>query len=372
MMKHKSTFTGVWLGLSLATLCCGAARAAETDNSAAELKTGDTYYQSQNYAQAMQWYQKAADLGNADAMCDIGILYQNGLGVEQNYATALAWFRKAVDKGSNKATYYLSGIHSLMDIHKAQSLQQLQKTADSGDVDAMCEMGLFYEEEGIDQDYSKALPWFLKAANLGNIDAMRAVADIYLHGKYRVDANRSLALQWYSKAADLGDAPSMRGMGDIFCMREGGKQDFAQAMQWYRKAAAKGDTEAMRDIAVLYEGSDGVKEDFAQTLQWYQKAADAGDGEAMYQLGHLSEPNYAMAMDWYLKGADRGNANAMYAIGCMYLYGKGVVQSDDTAMDWLLKADDAGSVGAEISIDIFLKDKGHQWKGRWIPPLIWN
>jgi hypothetical protein len=35
-----------------------------------------------------------------------------------------------------------------------------------------------------------------------------------------------------------------------------------------------------------------------------------------------------------------------------------------TIMDWLLKAGDAGSVGAEISIVIFLKDKGHQWKGR--------
>lgn len=53
-----------------------------------------------DYALAMEWYEKAADLGNAGAMNNIGCMYIRGYGVEQNYVAALAWFEKAVDLGN--------------------------------------------------------------------------------------------------------------------------------------------------------------------------------------------------------------------------------------------------------------------------------
>ena len=48
-------------------------------------KTGLKYYNgegvSQNYAEALQWYWKAADQGNAKAQLNIGLMYANGQGV---------------------------------------------------------------------------------------------------------------------------------------------------------------------------------------------------------------------------------------------------------------------------------------------------
>jgi TPR repeat protein len=37
----------------------------------------------QDYAEAREWFQKAADAGNANAMNNLGALYQNGQGVAQ-------------------------------------------------------------------------------------------------------------------------------------------------------------------------------------------------------------------------------------------------------------------------------------------------
>jgi TPR repeat protein len=58
---------------------------------------------SQNDAQAVKWYRKAAKQGNADAQYNLGWMYANGLGVEQNDAAAAKWFGKAAEQGDKDA-----------------------------------------------------------------------------------------------------------------------------------------------------------------------------------------------------------------------------------------------------------------------------
>jgi TonB family protein len=43
----------------------------------------------------MAWYRKAADQGNAQADRNIGVLFENGLGVPQDHSQAEEWNRKA-------------------------------------------------------------------------------------------------------------------------------------------------------------------------------------------------------------------------------------------------------------------------------------
>ena len=65
----------------------------------------------EDYVKAREWYEKAADKGDAGAMINLGSLYQNGQGVAlgslyqsgqgvaQDYVKAREWFEKAADKG---------------------------------------------------------------------------------------------------------------------------------------------------------------------------------------------------------------------------------------------------------------------------------
>jgi hypothetical protein len=111
-------------------------------------KLGDLYYDgrgvAQDYGKAREWYQKAADAGNAVAMNKLGDLYYDGRGVAQDYGKAREWYQKAVD---------------------------------AGNTDAMYNLGVLYEYgRGVAQDYGKAREWYQKAADAGNTDAKQALA----------------------------------------------------------------------------------------------------------------------------------------------------------------------------------------------------
>ena len=69
----------------------------------AQYRLGDMYAEGkgveQNDKTAMQWYQRAADHGIADAQYNVGASYAAGLGVAQSDADAAKWFRRAADQG---------------------------------------------------------------------------------------------------------------------------------------------------------------------------------------------------------------------------------------------------------------------------------
>ena len=55
----------------------------------------------QDHKEALKWYQKAAEQGNASAQGNLGDMYEFGKGVTQDYAEALNWYRKAADQGNS-------------------------------------------------------------------------------------------------------------------------------------------------------------------------------------------------------------------------------------------------------------------------------
>ena len=59
----------------------------------------------QDYAQAIQWYLKAANRNNADAQFNLGLLYYSGQGqgVPQDYAKAAQWLLKAANQNNADA-----------------------------------------------------------------------------------------------------------------------------------------------------------------------------------------------------------------------------------------------------------------------------
>ena len=58
-------------------------------------------------AQAVAWFQKAAPLGNATAQYNLGLLYAKGQGVKLDVAQAIAWWRKAAAQGMTVAQFKL-------------------------------------------------------------------------------------------------------------------------------------------------------------------------------------------------------------------------------------------------------------------------
>jgi TPR repeat protein len=62
---------------------------------------------SRDYAEAIAWYQKAAERGDVKAQYNLGEAYHKGEGVSKNNAEAVRWYRMAAEQGHAKAKYCL-------------------------------------------------------------------------------------------------------------------------------------------------------------------------------------------------------------------------------------------------------------------------
>jgi tetratricopeptide (TPR) repeat protein len=61
-------------------------------------------------AEAVKWYRKAAEQGNADAQFNLGLCYANGHGVGKDEVEAVKWFRKAAETENVNALNALAWI----------------------------------------------------------------------------------------------------------------------------------------------------------------------------------------------------------------------------------------------------------------------
>jgi tetratricopeptide (TPR) repeat protein len=142
-----------------------------------ELQKGREAYQRRDYAEAMRWYRKAADQGNADAQFDVGWLYKNGWGVPQDYAEALRWCHNAADQGNvvaqnNIGRHYENGWGVAQDY--AEAMRWFRKAADRGNATAQANIGVLYQNGwGVAQDSAEARAWMQKAAAAGDDNAKR-------------------------------------------------------------------------------------------------------------------------------------------------------------------------------------------------------
>ena len=77
-------------------------KAAELGDGKASLILGDMfnyyYRDGENHEMAFYWYQKSADLGYTEGQQAVGYMYKNGLGVEEDHKKAFYWYKKAADQ----------------------------------------------------------------------------------------------------------------------------------------------------------------------------------------------------------------------------------------------------------------------------------
>jgi TPR repeat protein len=71
-----------------------------------------------------------------------------------------------------------------------------------GNATGMWSIGILYEKgKGFPKDYSEAMKWYKKAADLGLTEAMKAIGDLYKEGK-GVPKDLAEAEKWYKMARD--------------------------------------------------------------------------------------------------------------------------------------------------------------------------
>ncbi len=220
------------------------ARAKATATSeAAEIKDflerANAARSSEEYSTAAQWFEKAAERGNAVAQNELGRQYQLGQGVPKDLAKAAELFHKAADQG-----------HPVAQVN----------------------LGVAYEEgAGVTKDVAQAVQWYTKSAEQNNSQAETRLGFMY-EGGTGVTKDNAQAAKLYRQAADQGNARAQTRLGFLYQSGAGVDKDYAQAAQWYQKAADQNYAPAQQRLATMYQKGWGVEKSGSQAKFWNEKA----------------------------------------------------------------------------------------------------
>jgi TPR repeat protein len=316
-------------------------------------------FEKDDYAKALAIFRKGAEQENSMSMANLGLLYENGWGVDQDAQVALSWYEKSAALGNNVGMKFAGDIYRrgrLGSKDKVKALEWYQKAADEGNADGMYGLGLIYEAEG-PASYSDAEHWYRAAAEKGSIYALENLGFMHEYGR-GVPKDFEAARTFFQQALDAGLLSAIGDLAELYTKLDPPNRDYAKARELFEQGIAKGDTVSMYGLAYMYERGAGVDKDFARARDLYEQAAAHGHIGALTALGALYSnavpPNrdYAKARELYEDAAAKGDTSAISNLGIVYEYGKGVPKDLAKAKSYFDRAIALGDTQAITNLGV--------------------
>ena len=204
-----------------------------------------------NYAKAREVWETLAEVGNGDALFNLGVMAEDGLGEPRNMAKAEALYTSAANGNNFKAQYRLGLLYSAggllnKDVQKARVY--LSQAARHGDKDAV---SLLAQLSDVSQPPTPLQQADLLSAQGQHIDAAKL----------------------YRALADTGDATAQTRLAWMHEAGRGVPQDLTEAARRFEIAANAGHAEAQYALAVMLRTGRGRMRDDAQSLVWLKRSA---------------------------------------------------------------------------------------------------
>ena len=128
------------------------------------------YYNSKQFKKSIKEFKKVIDdelsqpKKKADAMYNLAVIYDNGIGVEQNKEKALHWYKLASDNNHKIAQFNLAWMFyhgENIEKNNFEAFKYYSMSAEQGYAKAQFNLGnLLYAGEGALKDYILAYKWF--------------------------------------------------------------------------------------------------------------------------------------------------------------------------------------------------------------------
>lgn len=192
------------------------------------LETGQ--FQPMRYiAKAFNWFKRAAERGNVEAMFRIGQKYEEnyctyGKERENDLIQALEWYFKAADAGHHQeamfklATIFDTACYAPVVPHDAKTAWYWYfRAADAGHYEAMYEVGCRLE---LERKFSRAFEYFFRAAHAEHYESMLKVGLYYTTAFWgRGNRNVDEGLKWFYRVANCGipelEAEAIRNINEV-------------------------------------------------------------------------------------------------------------------------------------------------------------
>ena len=272
----------------------------ETDDPKVDLAYGA--YQVGLYRTARDIAAARAEKGDVKAMALLGELYANanGMGIKRDDAKAVEWYSRAADRGDREAMFALAmlkiaGRGGPADRNEAAKL--LASSAKLGKAAAAYNLGLLYlEGQTFPQDLKRAAELFRQAANAGNAEAQYALATFYKEGRgVEKDLTEAAKLLRAAAIADNVDAEVEYAIA--LYNGTGTPKDVPTAVALLNRAARQNSPIAQNRLAWVLINGQGAPMDKIEGFKWHliAKTAGKGDPDLDAQLAQLTPIDRAKA-----------------------------------------------------------------------------
>lgn len=230
---------------------------------------GYAEFKMAHYASARRIWEALDERNFGEAAFNLGILYEDGLGVPRDIERALGYYRRGAMLGSPKAMFRAGVMYWLgapgVAVDRGEGRRYLSMAAAAGDSEAQR---------------------YLAAERTGG-DAN----DPVLRADQALAAGR--AEEYFAILKVAAESNHVRAQTRLAWSYESGRgvaRDLALAAQWFATAAKGGDGEAMYALAVMYGTGAGQVKDPLQAEQWLQRSAAAGYPAARADLKRREPP----------------------------------------------------------------------------------
>lgn len=289
---------------------------------------------------SLEYYLKAAKLGDAFAQFQVGIRYSNGR-------------LTSVENNPKKAKYWLT------------------KAAENGYIDANRSLGSIYEEE---QHYKQSRQYYKKweadildKIALGDINAINEMAASFKYGKGK-KKDILKAKELFKIGADKGD---LRSIGE-YCsiLKEEGNynQYFAYCQKRLERAqevkARNVLSNCYEDLGNSYYIGLGTDINYSKAKQCFEEVVklDLCNSKIFYLLGEMHEKglgdegiNYSKAYSYYCRVNKYSNPNILLKLGRFYYYGCGIKKDFRKAYRYLKESEEKGISTDSLKSKAFFK-----------------
>ncbi|MBR2660527.1 MAG: sel1 repeat family protein [Clostridia bacterium] len=220
----------------------------EYNNRGWELQTGD----DPDMEGAVSWYEKAAELGNATAMVNLGNICEE----KEDWENAYRWYLEAAYAGDEKGMFNVAN--------------------------------MYYWGEHVDQDYGKAYEYFRKLYEAGH-PGVSLYMGLYAENGFLEEPDYEAAVRYYEQGIEEGDEYCPVNLGRMYCTGTGVPEDLQKGFELYMLGWERGDALAAANIGYCYEVGQGVRKNRKKAVEYYRAAAETGEEHAIEALERLGE-----------------------------------------------------------------------------------
>lgn len=202
----------------------------------------------------------------------------------------------------NKYLFAMAG--AIMLTACTDRIQELENSCNANNGNDCLELAHIYESgKEVQQDNLKAMEFYKKTCNAGDVSICQLVAKTYFKGENGIQQNNAEGTLYSEKACDLGHVQSCYNVAQSYEKGTTSETNITKSISYYEKACKLGDSSSCGSASVMFfidkNNLDKDPKRIQEMAKLAHKGCELNDGAACFVVGILfetvgNEPQAAM------------------------------------------------------------------------------